>query len=83
MGSSLQGSVLLDGKIHGALRLLFSQDGVVDETCKAAVYGMLVELFTSGPTYDVIALEFIEGFETQFRVNYVVSGFIKLKQQYA
>ena len=83
MASPLGGNVLLEGQFYGALKLLFPQDGNVDETCKAAVYAMLVELFTSGPSYDVIALKAVEGFEVQHRVNYVVSGFMKLKQKYA
>ena len=83
MGSSLGGSVLLDGKLFGAWKLLFPQDGKVDEECKDAIYSMLVDLFTSGPSFDVLALKAIEGFETLHRVNYVVSGFMKLKQQYA
>ena len=44
---------------------------------------MFVELFNSGPSADSMALRAIEEFEMQFRVNYVVSGFMKLRQKYA
>jgi hypothetical protein len=82
MYSQLQADVLMDGRLYGAMKLIFPQEGAVDETCKEAVTNLFIEMFQSGATYDSLALRCIEAFEQQYRVHYVVSGFIKVKQKY-
>ena len=76
--STIGNECLMDGRMFGAMKLVFPAQGEVNDQCKAAVTNFFTDLMQSGDTYNRLGLNVLETFEKANRVNYSVSGLQKV-----